>query len=269
MEAPSSVRFLLGLRRLNKVNIGYQILLLYNNYMGRGTGRNKQGQSVSPLPRSNTLDVDETNNPLIRVASAKNRSALIWSETAHREQSRKQVPNSLDGSQVPYLIHTTTVMNILSKANADRDLVCAGCLHDIIEDTTVTKEDLRKEFGSEVTRLVMAVTKDKTFKGIRLEDQATLVLEKCDAVGEDACALKAGDLLANMSDLVWSVEEGGIKKLEEIFGKNRWHRKVAHYIELGNALAQRLPSYPDLSDALLFRIKELENIIVKSTLKSA
>lgn len=58
----------------------------------------------------------------------------------------------------PYITHPLAVAIILAHINADTDTICAGLLHDVIEDTPTTKEDIEAEFGKTVATLVMGVT---------------------------------------------------------------------------------------------------------------
>lgn len=59
----------------------------------------------------------------------------------------------------PYFIHALTVVDILADLRMDVDTICAGLLHDVVEDTSVSLEELRAEFGADVARLVDGVTK--------------------------------------------------------------------------------------------------------------
>ncbi len=73
--------------------------------------------------------------------------ALRWSALCHRGQTRK-------GSDVPYFEHPAAVAMILDRAGFDEDVVIAGLLHDVVEDTTATLEDVSARFGTEVRELV-------------------------------------------------------------------------------------------------------------------
>jgi len=77
--------------------------------------------------------------------------AFRKAETAHAGQTRK--------SDEPYFTHCVAVATILAEMKLDAEAVAAGLLHDVIEDTHVTYDELREEFGSVVARLVDSVTK--------------------------------------------------------------------------------------------------------------
>lgn len=74
---------------------------------------------------------------------------------AHRRQFRK-----VNGT--PYISHPMAVAFILEKMGKSEDLVIAGVLHDVLEDTDISEDELTELFGSNVIRLVRYVTEDKT-----------------------------------------------------------------------------------------------------------
>ena len=67
--------------------------------------------------------------------------------------------NQYRQSGEPYIIHPLNVAYILSEMHADIDTICAGLLHDTLEDTNITKEDIVQEFNKDVANLVDGVTK--------------------------------------------------------------------------------------------------------------
>ncbi len=77
--------------------------------------------------------------------------AISFAAQAHDGQLRK-------GTNIPYISHPYTVGMILLKENCSEEVVIAGILHDTIEDTTVTYEELAREFGSKVANLVQAAS---------------------------------------------------------------------------------------------------------------
>ena len=79
---------------------------------------------------------------------------------AHQNQKREE--------GVPYIIHPVAVANILTELKLDSATITTGLLHDTIEDTNVTYETVKKEFGEEVANLVEGVTKISA-----LEDKAS------------------------------------------------------------------------------------------------
>ena len=79
------------------------------------------------------------------------RRAYHFAEEAHREQKRR--------SGEPYIMHPLAVANVLAMMHMDQECIMAGLLHDVIEDTEVSREELAAEFSEEVALLVDGVSK--------------------------------------------------------------------------------------------------------------
>src|SRR3989304_6852558 len=77
--------------------------------------------------------------------------AIVFAAKAHACQFRK-------GTTVPYIIHPVGVARILIEYGCPEDIVIAGLLHDTIEDTAVTLEDIQKEFGDDIAGIVRGAT---------------------------------------------------------------------------------------------------------------
>lgn len=80
--------------------------------------------------------------------------AVVFATDAHRGQVRK-------GTDIPYITHPLEVAQILTEMGAGTDLKMAGVLHDVVEDTDRTLEEVTAKFGKEVARLVASHTEDK------------------------------------------------------------------------------------------------------------
>lgn len=99
-----------------------------------------------------TVNQNITIEDLINLMKKNNRksdSKLImkaynYAKEFHGDQLRK--------SGEPYIIHPVNVAYILATIGLDDTTICAALLHDVVEDTKVTKEDMEKEFGKEITR---------------------------------------------------------------------------------------------------------------------
>lgn len=97
----------------------------------------------------------------LNITSELIRKADSFAKTAHITQKRK------DSSCNPYILHPREVAWILQLAGVtDENVICAALLHDTIEDTKVTKEDLTKEFGDEITNLVLECSDDKSLSKV-------------------------------------------------------------------------------------------------------
>ena len=143
--------------------------------------------------------------------------ALSFAARAHRNQLRKgtdQHPDDLDeliGRGVPYFMHPAAVGMLLLEHGAENDVVIAGILHDVTEDTDVTEALLAQEFGIEVARLVADTSEpDKSFswrerKEHTLEHLATATFEvKLIAAADKLHNVQSIQLdAATLGDKVW------------------------------------------------------------------
>src|SRR5574344_199794 len=78
--------------------------------------------------------------------------ALIYATRAHKGQVRKTEPEK------EMIIHPIGVANILEEYGCDDNVIAAGYLHDVVEDTKYTLEDIEKEFGEDIKNLVDAAS---------------------------------------------------------------------------------------------------------------
>src|SRR5947209_5474592 len=130
------------------------------------------------------------------------RKAYEFSLKHHEGQTR--------ASGEPYLIHPLEVALVLADLKLDSTAIAAGLLHDAIEDTPVTNEDIQREFGEQVAHIVEGVTKiDKIDFASREERQAENVRKMVLAMVDDirVVLIKLADRLHNMRTLKHLPEE--------------------------------------------------------------
>ena len=125
------------------------------------------------------------------------RRAYVFSAQVHRGQERR--------SGDPYLSHPLAVAMVLTELRLDPVCVAVGLLHDVLEDTTTTRQHLEEVFGAEVAKLVEGVTKISRieFSSV-LEEQAVNFRKLLLAMVDDIRVLlvKLGDRLHNMRTLM-------------------------------------------------------------------
>ncbi|MCS6959900.1 MAG: bifunctional (p)ppGpp synthetase/guanosine-3',5'-bis(diphosphate) 3'-pyrophosphohydrolase [Pseudanabaenaceae cyanobacterium SKYGB_i_bin29] len=129
------------------------------------------------------------NEPLVK-------KAFDFADRLHKGQLR--------ASGEPYIIHPIAVAGLLRDLGGSSALIAAGLLHDILEDTDTTPEQLEAEFGVEVTRLVQGVTKLSKFNfGSKTERQAENFRRMFMAMAQDfrVIVVKLADRLHNMRTL--------------------------------------------------------------------
>ena len=123
--------------------------------------------------------------------------ATVFAAHKHRGQRRKDVEGT------PYINHPIMVVNLLSNVGriTDIEVLQAGMLHDTVEDTDATAEEIEDRFGFAVRRLVMEVTDDK---GLPKEERKRLQIEHAPNLSPKAKVVKLADKIANLSDLIES-----------------------------------------------------------------
>ena len=136
--------------------------------------------------------------------------AYHFAKDNHNDQLRK--------SGEPYMIHPTEVAYILADIGLNDSTVCAALLHDIIEDTDVTREQMEKEFGTEITEMVEGVTKLGKLKYVTAEEEQVENYRKMFlAMGKDirVILIKLADRLHNMRTLKYIPRERQIINARE------------------------------------------------------
>ncbi len=128
--------------------------------------------------------------------------AYNWAYELHDGQFRK--------SGEPYIIHPLNVACILANLHVGPDTICAGLLHDVIEDTNATREELANEFSEDIAEIVDGVTKISNLKFVSLEEKQVENHQKMLlAMGKDirVIVVKLADRLHNIRTLNFMPEE--------------------------------------------------------------
>jgi len=143
--------------------------------------------------------------------------AYIKAETAHAGQYRK--------SGEPYFTHCVAVATILAEMKLDAEAIAAALMHDLVEDTNTTLEEIRNAFGSSVARIVDGVSKlknlpikvDSNKKGKAADKELEYVRKMLLAMGDDVrvVLLKLADRLHNMRTLGYMSPDKQRQKAQE------------------------------------------------------
>ena len=118
----------------------------------------------------------------------------------------------------PYIIHPLNVAYILADVGMDDSTICAALLHDVVEDTDATDEDLRKKFGDEIADMVAGVTKLGKIQFASVEEQQVEDYRKMFlAMGKDirVIIIKLADRLHNMRTLKYLKRDRQIANAKE------------------------------------------------------
>jgi GTP pyrophosphokinase len=133
--------------------------------------------------------------------------ALAKATAAHAGQIR----NGSGG--LPYIEHPRMVAATLAARDYDEATLAAALLHDVVEDSDTTVEDLRGEFGDQVADLVAALSDDESIESYR--ERKDEHRGRVAAVDGDALAIYAADKLTNMSTLHAAIEAEGMRVADE------------------------------------------------------
>jgi len=127
---------------------------------------------------------------------ARIKEAILFAEEAHKDQRRK--------SGEPYVVHPISVAETLLSFDCDTDSIIAALFHDIVEDTEITLDDIKKSFGAQVALLVDGVTKlGKIMYSSREEQQLETLRKMLLAMAKDirVILIKLADRLHNIRTL--------------------------------------------------------------------
>jgi GTP diphosphokinase / guanosine-3',5'-bis(diphosphate) 3'-diphosphatase len=122
-------------------------------------------------------------------------SATAFAAHAHRNQRRK------DAERSPYINHPITLMDVLANEAgiADPTVLAAAVLHDTIEDTEVTFDELKTAFGEKIASIVLEVTDDKS---LPKHERKIRQIEHAATISPEAKMVKWADLICNLRDLI-------------------------------------------------------------------
>jgi guanosine-3',5'-bis(diphosphate) 3'-pyrophosphohydrolase len=131
--------------------------------------------------------------------------ALAFAAHKHRDQRRK------DAEASPYINHPIALADVLVNEGGvtDVEVLCAALLHDTVEDTATTPEELERSFGPRVARIVAEVTDDKT---LPKAERKRLQVEHAASISREAKLVKLADKICNLRDVAahppaqWSLE---------------------------------------------------------------
>jgi (p)ppGpp synthase/HD superfamily hydrolase len=193
-----------------------------------------------------------TGDPSPRIDAAAERSALVRKalETATAEHEG-QVRNGSGG--LPYIEHPKMVAERLAAAGYGDEVLAAGLLHDVVEDSDTTVEELRERFGDAVAGLVETLSDDESIESYRERKQEHR--QRIEAVDGEALAIYAADKLTNASTLGEALAREGESVADEF--KVPLELKLETWEGDAELLARLDPSLPFLEslDAALSRLR--------------
>ena len=173
--------------------------------------------------------------------------AIIFAVKAHAGTERR-------GKGFPYIVHPMEAVEIVSTMTTDQELLAAAALHDTVEDTPVTVEQIRAEFGDRIANLV--ASESDTFEADVSEEDSwhsrkQAAIDRLAAASHDAKIVAMGDKLSNMRAIARDYSIKGDELWKIFHAKDRRDHEW-HYRGLAESLS-------DLSDT--FAYKEFVQLI--------
>jgi len=169
--------------------------------------------------------------------------AIELAARAHHHQVRK-------GTEIPYIVHPLAVASMLIRIKTPEPVVIAALLHDVLEDTPVTVEEILGQFGPDVADLVAAVSEPD--KSASWEDRKSHTIEYLEKRANDDMLLIA---LADKLDNIRAIREG-----LEIDGEKFWDRfnrprekQQWYYQRLASVFSTRVRNEPALTLVAVFK----------------
>lgn len=164
------------------------------------------------------------------------RKALKFAANKHAGQFRK-------GTDIPYLVHPVEVGLYLQNLGMSHDTIIAGYLHDTLEDTDTTYDELKYTFGEKVADVVLELT----------EVSKKRALKKAESYSPEAVKVKTADLMCNVTDILDDYNEVGDATFDRFaHGK----KTLDHYRNMAELLYEKAVHLPVIR-------KELSIILTK------
>ena len=175
------------------------------------------------------------NNPLETTLFDK---AVKFAVEAHQGTERR-------GKSYPYIIHPMEAASIVATITSDQEMLAAAILHDTVEDTDVTFEQLREQFGDRVAELVHRETGPLDNRFTWHEKKAIQIKQLVNA-SYDSKVVALGDKLSNMRGIAWDYRKIGDEVWKLFHAPNGKTDVEWYYRSLGKALSE-------LSDTLAYQ----------------
>ena len=173
--------------------------------------------------------------------------AIVFAVRAHAGTERR-------GKGFPYIVHPMEAVSIVATITSDQELLAAAALHDTVEDTEITVDEIRSEFGERIASLV-ADESDQFQDGVSEEDswhgRKQAAIDRLSRASHDAKIVALGDKLSNMRAIARDYQLKG-DALWNLFHVTDRSEHEWHYRGLADALRE-------LSDTFAFQ--EFEHLI--------
>lgn len=171
---------------------------------------------------------------------------MLWTEKT--ERALNKAAELHDGQhrkgdrQLPFITHPIAVASIVSKFTDDDDIVAAALLHDTIEDTAYTREEMQKDFGDSITEIVLGVTIPEAHEGEphTWTSDRTRYIENLKKASMESAMVAAADKIHNFNSV-----------LEDYSGKEEQYKK-----DFGGTSSDRVHVYGTIVQLISERIPD-------------
>jgi (p)ppGpp synthase/HD superfamily hydrolase len=160
-------------------------------------------------------------------------NAIIFAVRKHSGQLRK-------GTDIPYIAHIMEVMQILIENNCREEVIIAGILHDTLEDTDTTPDEIKHLFGKKVLSIVQSETEDKSLSWL---ERKTITIDHLKTVSLETKLVCCADKLSNIRSIYADLQTIGDKVWERF---NESKEKIQWYYE------SNVSALSDISEAAMY-----------------
>lgn len=172
--------------------------------------------------------------------------AIYFATKAHNGQKRKT------DKDVDMIFHPFTVGMMLQRANANTNCVIAGILHDVVEDTKYTLEDIQIEFGNEIAKIVEEVSENKSLAWKERKKEA---IDKIRTASIEGKLVECADKISNLECLYALYLEQG-EEIWKNFNKPKEEQEW-YYTNMYNAVIENVTEEEKLFDRYKVVLEEL------------
>jgi (p)ppGpp synthase/HD superfamily hydrolase len=171
---------------------------------------------------------------------------------AYRFAARCHSGQRRESDAAAFIVHPLEVGALLDATGSPEHVIVAGVLHDVLEKTDATPEEIRTHFGARVASLVVALTEDPTLEPF--ETRKAALTAQIAAEGPSAASISAADKVAKVRELRTRIAQArGRGEADPADGE----RKLTHYVASLEALENQIPQHP-LVRQLRFELETLD-----------
>ena len=160
--------------------------------------------------------------------------AFKYASEKHSHQFRK-------GTTIPYIVHIYEVFQYLREEGADENTLIAGILHDVVEDTGTSIEEIEKLFGKDIAKLVGYETEDKSLPYLQ---RKTLHMGILKNAAESAKLVNCADKLSNLRSIYLD---------QKYYGQDSWKKFNGSRDEIKKYYSMALDALSSLKDRRIYR----------------